>query len=110
MGHDISSYNEMGQEIGYIRFTKGDMLAPLFYDLFDANEYYAGVSGTGEVATLPLIQIKKALAAYSKLQAKDFGNKGNQEFLLWQREEMAKFINSCLQTARKEGAVNVFFG
>ncbi|TFJ94158.1 hypothetical protein [Lentibacillus salicampi] len=110
MGHDISSFNRAGQQIGYVRFTMGDVNAPLFYDLLDANEYYAGVSGSGEVAILPLDQVKKALKAFDRWKAKDFGHKGNQEFLLWQRNEIQKFMNSCLETARKEGTVKVFFG
>ncbi|WP_010531985.1 hypothetical protein [Lentibacillus jeotgali] len=110
MGHDISSFNKAGQEIGYVRFTMGDIIAPLFYDLFDANEYYAGVSGSGEVATLPLVQVKNALEAYDKWKAKDFGTKGSKDFLLWQRYEIQKFIETCLETAQKEGAVKVYFG
>ncbi|GAA0603916.1 hypothetical protein GCM10009001_21260 [Virgibacillus siamensis] len=109
MGHDISSYNIAGEEIGYVRFTMGDIVAPLFYDLFDANEYNAGVSGSGGVATLTLDRIENAMKKYHHFYGKDLSKKGKQDFHAWQQDEILKFIDSCLETAKKEGAIKVCF-
>ncbi|WP_174615594.1 hypothetical protein [Virgibacillus ihumii] len=109
MGHDICSYNNVGKEIGYVRFTMGDAVAPIFYDLFDANEYYAGVSGSGGMATLTLDQVEEAMKKYGRFYDKDLSKKGSENFRAWQQDEILKFINSCLETAGKEGEVRVCF-
>ena len=80
MGHDIGSYNKAGEQVGYIRFTMWDLNASLFYDLFDANEYNARVSGSGEVVTLSLPQIERALKNYEQLNDSDFSDRENEEF------------------------------
>lgn len=110
MGHDISSYNNAGKEIGYVRFTMGDVVAPMFYDIFDANEYFAGVSGSGEVATLTLDQVGKAMKRYNQFYDKYPIKKGNPDFRTWQRNEILKFIKSSLEIAQKEGTIKVLFG
>ncbi|WP_246202661.1 hypothetical protein [Virgibacillus doumboii] len=86
-----------------------DANSNLFYDLFDANEFHAGVSGSGQAVEMSLPRVKKALAAYKKLKEEDFVMRGNPEFIVWHRNEMLKFINSCLETAKKEGKVTVVF-
>ncbi|WP_077324245.1 hypothetical protein [Virgibacillus siamensis] len=110
MGHDISSYNKEGQEVGYVRFTMGDSVAPLLYDLLDSNEYYAGVSGSGGVATLTSDQVENAMKRYNQLYDKELSKKGSDDFRAWQQDEIMKFISNCLKTTREEGAVRVFFG
>lgn len=109
MGHDISGYNKAGKEICYIRFGMWNLDAGLFYDLFDANDYNAGVSGSGDSIELTLPQIEKALKGNNQLKDGDF-HSTNQEFLIWQRKEIHNFINSCLETAQKERSVKVYFG
>lgn len=109
MGHDICSYNNAGKEIGYVRFTMGDVVAPMFYDLFDSNEYNAGVSGSGGVATLSFDQVEKAMKHYNRLYDKDLSKKGSQDFRAWQQDEILQFIISCLETAQSEGTVKVCF-
>lgn len=108
LGHDISSYDQSGKEIAYIRFTAYDLNAALFYNLFDASAYDAGVSGSGARVTVSVSQVEKALKEYRQLNDSDLYER-NPEFLKWQRKEMLKFIQSCLETAQKEGKVEIAF-
>lgn len=110
MGHDIYSYNQEGEILQQVRFTMGDAYAPLFYDLFDAQQYNGGVSGVGATMMLSTSQVEKALERY--LQIADYAflyqnNKG--EILDWQQKEIVKFIETCLEIAREEGEVKVAF-
>ncbi len=108
MGHDISSFDQSGKQVGYVRFTAGDLNASIFYKLFDANIYNAGVSGSGNSVTLSIPQVEKALKEYQQLNDHDFLN-WSPEFLKWQRKEILKFIQGCLETAQKEGEVKLVF-
>lgn len=110
MGHDISSFNQSGKEVGYVRFTMGDMNARVFYKLLGAEQFDAGVSGSGHYSTFSLKQMEKALKKFKALKKQDFFKTGNQEFLKWHQGEMLKFITSGLKTAQSEGRVKVFFG
>ncbi|WP_062105534.1 hypothetical protein [Bacillus niameyensis] len=111
MGHDISGYNKANEKICYIRFNMSNPTAFLFYKLLDAQDYNGGVSGIGAYETYELPDIEKALDHYYEI----FGNEGdiidqkNLDFATWQRREILKFINSCLETAIKEGSVRVAF-
>ena len=109
MSHDIYGCNNVREEIAYVRFTMNDPMAFEFYKLFDALDYYAGVSGCGGSATIPLQQVEKALAKYNSLLNNDPYFQSDNEFLTWQRNEILKFINSCLESARKDGNVVVYF-
>jgi hypothetical protein len=109
MGHDISGYNKAGDEIAYARFSMGNYNATILYSLLDANDFYAGVSGTGRSTTFSTEQIEKALKAY-----KEFFRTGDSlsgiELLGIDQKQILKFILNCLATVRKENSVNVYFG
>jgi homoserine kinase len=72
MGHDISGYNKAGKEIAYARFSMGNYNATILYNLLDANNYYAGVSGSGDSSIFSIQQIEKAMNVY-----KQFYKNGN---------------------------------
>ena len=110
MGHDIYGYNKAGEEIAYARFSMGNYNATILYNLLDANEYYAGVSGSGDSNTFSIQQIEKALNAY-----KEFFNKGDSplsqsDLLAWDQKQILNFIKNCFVTAQKEESVRVYFG
>ncbi|KYC91542.1 hypothetical protein B4102_3800 [Heyndrickxia sporothermodurans] len=110
MGHDISGYNKSGEEICYIRFGKLNPTATVFYNLFDARDFHAGVSGTGASETYTLAHVEKTLANYKEFYGNDFVELKDDDFLIRERKEILKFINNCFETAKKEGSVKVFFG
>ncbi|MEH7176810.1 hypothetical protein [Neobacillus vireti] len=109
MGHDISGYNKAGEEIAYARFSMGNYNATILYRLLDANEFYAGVSGSGRSTTFTTKQIEKGLKAY-----KEFFRTGDSiseiDLLAMDQKQILKFILNCLATAQKENSVNVYFG
>lgn len=109
MGHDISSINKAGEEVGYVRFTAWDMTASWFYHLFDASDYNAGVSGSGNSVTMLVPQIEQALKTFEKTGHYD-PNEVENDFSNWQLGEIFNFIQACLTTAKNEGNVRVFFG
>ncbi|MDR7238441.1 hypothetical protein [Neobacillus drentensis] len=103
MGHDISGYNKAGEEIAYARFSMGNHNATILYNLLDANNYYAGVSGSGGSSTFSIQQIEKALNGYKQFYK-------NSDFLNMDQKQISEFIQNCLATARIEGSVGVYFG
>jgi hypothetical protein len=109
MGHDISGYNKAGKEIAYARFSMGNYNATILYRLLDANDFYAGVSGSGRSTTFSTVQIEKALKAY-----KEFFRTGDSlsetDLLAMDQKQILKFILNCLATAQKENSVKVYFG
>ncbi|MFC4797792.1 hypothetical protein ACFPA1_00260 [Neobacillus sp. GCM10023253] len=109
MGHDISGYNKAGEEIAYARFSMGNYNAILLYSFFDANDYNAGVSGSGDSSTYSIQQIEMALNSYNHLFDKSDSLSDNDS-LNWDQKQILNFILNCLATAQKEGSVRVFFG
>lgn len=109
MGHDISGYNKAGNEIAYARFSMGNYNATILYNFLNANDFYAGVSGTGRSTTFSTEQIEKALKAY-----KEFYCTGDClseiDLLAIDQKQILKFILNCLATAQKENIVKVYFG
>jgi hypothetical protein len=107
MGHDISGYNKAGEEIAYARFSMGNYNATILYSILDANDYYAGVSGSGGSSTFSIQQIEKAMNTYKQLY-----NTSDSEQLKsdWDQKKILNFIQNCLATAQKDGSVKVFFG
>lgn len=109
MGHDISGYNKAGQEIAYARFSMGNYNALILYRLFNAYNYYAGVSGSGGSTSFSIQQIEKALEEY-----KQFYNHGDSpsesDSVNWDQKQILNFIRNCLETAQIEGRVRVYFG
>jgi hypothetical protein len=101
MGHDISGYNKAGEEIAYARFSMGNYNANILYSLLDANNYNAGVSGSGDISTFSMQQIEKALNTYKELY-----NNGDS----LSESQILNFILNCLATAQKEESVKVYFG
>jgi homoserine kinase len=102
MGHDISGYNKTGKEIAYARFSMGNYNATILYNLLDANNYYAGVSGSGDSSIFSIQQIEKAMNVY-----KQFYKNGDS---LSDQKQILNFIQNCLATAKIEGSVRVYFG
>jgi len=107
LSHDIYLSNKDGEVISHVRFTMGDMNAIWFYDLFDAQKYNAGVSGSGKNKTFSLPQMEKAYKNY--LNDKGIYQTGNQEFFTWQQNEILKFIKNGIETAKKEDSVTIAF-
>lgn len=109
MGHDISGINKAGEEIAYARFSMGNYNATILYRLLDADDYYAGVSGTGESTTFSKRKIETALGAYNQTYGKVV-SRSESNFIDWDLKQIHEFIQNCLTTAQKEGTVRVFFG
>ncbi|TKC16143.1 hypothetical protein [Robertmurraya kyonggiensis] len=110
MGHDISGYNKAGEEIAYARFSMWNNNAILLYRLLDANQYYAGVSGSGKIATLSKGKIEVAMSAYWRIFNKSDSSAPKSDFVIWDQKQILDFIQNCLATAQKEGSVRVYFG
>ncbi len=109
MGHDISGFNKAGEEIAYARFSMGNYNAIILYDLLDATKFYAGVSGSGGSSTFSKQQIEKAINAYNQLfNIQHSPSESNS--LPWDQKQIHHFILNCLNTAKKEGSVQVYFG
>ncbi|MDQ1004945.1 hypothetical protein QFZ28_005485 [Neobacillus niacini] len=104
MGHDISGFNNTGDEIAYARFSMGNYNSTILYSLLDANKFYAGVSGSGRSSTFSIKQIEKALNTYNQL----YGNSLSERD--WDLKQIQDFIQNCLATAQKEGSVKIYFG
>jgi hypothetical protein len=104
MGHDISGINKAGEEIAYARFSMGNYNSTILYRLLDADDYFAGVSGTGESTIFSIRQIERALDAYNQTYGKVVSRS------VWDLKQIHEFIQNCLTTAQKEGTVRVFFG
>jgi hypothetical protein len=107
MGHDISGYNKAGEEIVYARFSMGNYNATILYSLLDANDYFAGVSGSGGSSTFSIQQIEKAMNTYKQL----FNTSDSDQLKSdWDQKQILNFIQNCLATAQKDGSVKVLFG
>jgi hypothetical protein len=109
MGHDISGYNKAGKEIAYARFSMGNYNATILYNLLDANNYYAGVSGSGDSSIFSIQQIEKAMNVYKQFY-KNGNSLSESEFLTWDQKQILNFIQNCLAIAKIEGSVRVYFG
>ncbi|WP_036688563.1 hypothetical protein [Paucisalibacillus globulus] len=109
MGHDIYGINKNREEIAYARFSMGNPNATLLYRLLDAYEYFAGVSGTGEMASFSLQQMEEAWKIFKEYN-KDVSFHSEDELENWDEKQIYKFIHNCLTTAQKEGSVRVYFG
>lgn len=109
MGHDISGYNKAGKEIAYARFSMGNYNATILYRLLNANDFYAGVSGSGRSTTFSTEQIEKALKAYKEFYRTD-DCLSETDLLAMDQKQILKFILNCLATAQKENSVKVYFG
>ena len=107
MGHDIYGYNKAGEEIAYARFSMGNYNSIILYDLLDATDYHAGVSGSGDSSTFSIQQMEKAMDTYKQI----FGDSlSESDSMDWDQKQILDFIQNCLATAQKDGSVKVFFG
>lgn len=102
------AFNQNDEEIGYLRFTMGDPSAFLLYDLLDSNEYNGGVSGLGKSTIISLQQIEKAVQTYNLTKDRQ-SYSDISEFRIWQYNEIANFLDSCLKTAKIENNIVVLF-
>jgi hypothetical protein len=110
MGHDISGYNKERQEIAYARFSMGNYNAIILYSLLDADDYYAGVSGSGSSSTFSMQQIEKALNDCKQLYNQDDSSSTDSDFSSWDQKQIVDFIQNCFETTQKEGKVTIYFG
>ncbi|WP_249871632.1 hypothetical protein [Oceanobacillus saliphilus] len=108
MGHGISGYNKAGEEIAYARFSMGNYNATILYSLLDANDYYAGVSGSGDSTSFTIQQIEKALSDYKQLYSNS--DSALSDSKNWDQKQIRSFLLNCLATVQKEENVSVFFG
>ncbi|RKQ13432.1 hypothetical protein D8M05_16285 [Oceanobacillus bengalensis] len=105
----MSGYNKAGEAIAYARFSMGNYNATILYSLLDANDFNAGVSGSGNISTFSIQQMEKALNDYKQLY--DNGNSlSESDFLMSDLKQILDFLQNCLEIANKEGSVKVFFG
>lgn len=87
----------------------GNFNAIVLYSLLEANNFYAGVSGTGDSTTFSVQQIERALNTYRE-RFNDGNSLPNSYFLAMDRKQIMNFISNCLETAQKEESVRVYFG
>ncbi|RXJ02455.1 hypothetical protein DS745_07075 [Anaerobacillus alkaliphilus] len=105
MGHDIYGVSKAGNEVAYARFSMGNYNASILYSLLDANEFHAGVSGSGGSSTFTIEQMEKAMDAYKQLFSHIPLSEAD-----WDLKQILMFIENCLETAHKDGSVSVYFG
>ncbi|QQK81841.1 hypothetical protein HUG20_03620 [Salicibibacter cibi] len=105
----MCGFNKSGEEICHIRFTMGNPNALIVYRLFDAYDFYAGVSGNGQSKEVSLPEAEKALTALNQLHRDNEPYDLNDEYLTWLRSELDNFVISCFDAAQKEGSVRVSF-
>jgi hypothetical protein len=110
MGHDISGFNKIGEEVAYARFNMWNHNAFSLYRLLEADDYNAGVSGTGDSSIFSLQQIEQALNTYKKIYGQDDSNLPDSDSLDWDLKQILNFIQNCLLIAQKEGSVRIYFG
>ncbi|MBU9710672.1 hypothetical protein [Evansella tamaricis] len=109
MGHDISGYNQAGEEIAYARFSMGNYNAFILYSLLDANKFNAGVSGSGESSNFTVQQMEEAWNNYNQQYNKE-DSLTETDIFYWDKNQISEFLLNCLETAKKEGSVGVYFG
>jgi hypothetical protein len=107
MGHDISGINKAGKEIAYARFSMWNSNAAILYSVFDALEYHAGVSGNGRSSTFSLQQVDKASKNFDQIYPT---SQERIESMPLDHQQIFNFIMNCLETAKKEGNVKIYFG
>lgn len=108
MSHDICGYNKAGKEIAYARFSMGNYNAMILYHLLDADDYNAGVSGSGDSCIFSIQQLEKALSVYKEFY-KNGASLSESDFLPWDQKQILNFLLNCFETAQKEGSVRVCF-
>ncbi len=101
MGHDIFAFNLAGEEITYARFGMSNHNAVILYHLLDAEKYYAGVSGSGGSTAISVQQTEKAYSSFTEF--KSIGDSLDQK-------QISTFLSNCLEAAKREGSVRVYFG
>jgi hypothetical protein len=107
MGHDISGFNQEGEQIAYARFSMWNQDAIILYHLLDSSKYHAGVSGSGRSSTFTIQQIEKALTSYKQFY--HGVSLPENDLRKVDQKQIEQFIRSCLATANKEGYVRVSF-
>lgn len=110
MGHDISGFNKVGEEIAYARFSMGNVNATILYRLLHAYKYYAGVSGSGGSTYFSTQQCEEALNSFNQFYTNGDSFPKNNIFIQYDQKQIQDFLTNCLATAQKEGDVKVYFG
>ncbi|QFT87405.1 hypothetical protein FIU87_01960 [Bacillus sp. THAF10] len=105
MGHDIYGYNKVRKEVAYARFCKGNFNAHILYAVLDANEFFAGVSGSGGGSDFSVQQIENALREFGQ----NYNLQPSHEADKWDVKQIQDFLHNCLETAQREGKVSVIF-
>lgn len=111
MGHDIYAVNQSKKEVAYIRFSMWNYTSYDFYRFFEAMDYHGGVSGIGASANYSVSQIEKAYQSFLEQYGEKMKQEKDQEitFEIYERNEMKKFIQNCLKTAKQEGLVKISY-
>lgn len=111
MGHDIFGKNKEGEQISYLRFGTSNHWSYDFYELFNAIECHGGVSGTGQVESYKITDVERALKAYQTIYEEEINSplENENEFDVYDREQILVFIQSCLKTVREEGVVRILY-
>ncbi|MDV2583328.1 hypothetical protein [Alkalibacillus haloalkaliphilus] len=105
MGHDIFGYNHAGRKIAYARFSMSNYNADVLYKVLDSQEHNGGVSGVGARSTFSVHQMDHALQEFIHSHENKYSLSGNDP----DNVQIKEFLENCLETARKEGEVEVCF-
>jgi hypothetical protein len=106
MSHEMLGCNRAGEEVAYARFSMRNSNAFVLYDLLEAHQFNAGVSGSGNSLSYSPLQMEKALNSWKRLYGKSQPKNGTVN---WDGKQINDFIVNCLKTAHKEGSVKVVF-
>lgn len=109
MGHDILMFNKNGKEIGYLRFSMWDRTSDIIYDIFDVQEFNGIVSGKAEQKTFFTGDVQRAVMNYKQTEIKRIVY-DNEQTTQWRKNEIEKFMASCVDAVRRDGEVTIFFG
>ena len=110
MSHSVCGFNKAGEEVFCVDFSYRNSVATSLYQILDAYDYHAGVSGSGDSAVYSLQQMEKALDTYKEIFNSNVISHPNQDPSDWYQKQVLDFILKCLETAQNEGEVRVYFG
>lgn len=107
MGHDIIAQNNTGESIVHLRFTMWDANATEIYQLMDVEDLNGGVSGIGKDSSFSQFELENVLKNYDEDK---ISYPGTREHEIHRREEIRTFLINCLEIAKREKNVLIYFG
>ncbi|MFC4389030.1 hypothetical protein ACFOZ1_14600 [Gracilibacillus marinus] len=106
MGHDIFAYNKANQEVAYARFSMFNDNSYILYDLLQAREFHAGVSGSGVCVEFSDVMMNQVMQDCNLLFPKnDRANRRDIDV-----KQIQGFIKNSYEAAKNEGSVKICFG